>query len=81
MRMSLFAHKFERLTGDAKRASELAALFYLTIVGSYQALSRPAKPPQLKDYLSRLITGYLIEAQAPAKPGSAPRRRRVASAN
>jgi AcrR family transcriptional regulator len=68
MRMSLFEHKFMRLTGDPKASSERAALFYLAIVGSYQALGRPANPPQLKDYLSRLITAYLIGRQTPARP-------------
>jgi hypothetical protein len=43
-------------------------LFYLTVVGCYQALSRPANPPQLKDYLKRLISIYLIQRQMPAKP-------------
>ena len=75
MRLSLFEHKFERLTGDPKAASGLAVLFYLAIVGCYQALGRPANPPQMKDYLQRLITHYLIQQQAPAKPLRPARRR------
>ena len=70
MRMDVFDKKFLRLTGDPKSASELAALFYLTIVGSYQALSRPAGPPQLKQYLSAIIADYLIARQLP-KPRQA----------
>lgn len=59
-RMELFQKKFERLTGDATTATELASLFYLAIVGSNQALSRPASPPRLKEYLKSIITTYLI---------------------
>jgi AcrR family transcriptional regulator len=67
MRMALFEQKFERLTGDRKKASELGALFYLAIVGSFQALGRPLNPPQVRDYLMRLITQYLIHGQTPAR--------------
>ena len=66
LRMRLFESKFLRLTGDAKTASDLAALFYLAIVGSNQALSRPNNPPQTKGYLKGIITSYLIRMQAPA---------------
>jgi AcrR family transcriptional regulator len=71
-RMSLFEHRFQLLTGDPKAAAELAALFYLAIAGSHQALSRPSNPPQVKEYLKGIIATYLIHRQAPAKP--APRR-------
>ena len=64
-RMDLFNDKFLRYTGDATKAGELAALFYLAVVGSYQALSRPTNPPQVKAYLQTVITRYLIEQQAP----------------
>ncbi len=66
LRMKLFVHKFERLTGNPKTASELAALFYLAIVGSYQAMARPTNPPQLEAYLKGLIGQYLIQDQASA---------------
>ena len=65
MRFDLFEQKFLRLTRDSKVASELAALFYLAIVGSNQALSRPSSPPQAKDYLKGLIVNYLIQRQLP----------------
>jgi AcrR family transcriptional regulator len=65
MRFKLFQQKFLRLTKDSKVASELAALFYLAIVGSNQALSRPSSPPQAKDYLKGLIVNYLIQRQLP----------------
>jgi AcrR family transcriptional regulator len=65
MRFDLFQQKFLRLTHDSKVAGELAALFYLAIVGSHQALSRPSSPPQAKDYLKGLIVNYLIQRQLP----------------
>lgn len=60
-RLRLFEHRFERLTGDAKLATDLAALFYLAIVGSYQALARPNNPPKLESYLKGLIAQYVIK--------------------
>ena len=59
-RMALFEAKFQRLTGDPKTAAELATLFYLAIVGSHQALSRPASPPRMKEYLRGIIARHLI---------------------
>lgn len=64
LRLSLFEYKFMRLTGNPKTAAELAALFYLAIVGSHQALSRPSSPPQVKEYLKSIIANYLIFRQA-----------------
>ncbi len=59
-RLKLFEHRFERLTGDSTVAVDLAALFYLAIVGSYQALARPNNPPKLEAYLKGLIAQYVI---------------------
>lgn len=72
-RMELFQHKFLRLTGDASLAAELAALFYLAMVGSYQALARPSNPPQLKTYLRWLISRHLVapHAKAPTRRAKA----------
>ena len=67
-RMNLFEQKFLRLTGNPKSAGELASLFYLAIVGSYQALSRPVNPPMIKEYLKGIIAHYLIRQQVPARP-------------
>jgi AcrR family transcriptional regulator len=64
-RLNLFERKFMRLTGDKKSASQLAFLFYLTIAGGHQALSRPGNPPQLKEYLQEVIGHYLIHQQTP----------------
>jgi AcrR family transcriptional regulator len=66
MRMRLFEAKFLRLTGDEKSAGELAALFYLAIVGGTHALARPANPARTKDYLQSIISHYLIVQQGTA---------------
>ncbi len=65
-RLKLFEQKFMRLTGDAQTSTDLATLFYLAIVGSNQALARPANPKQLKPYLKSIITHYLVQGQVPA---------------
>ena len=65
-RLKLFEQKFMRLTGDAQTSTDLATLFYLAIVGSNQALARPANPTQLKPYLKSIITRYLVQGQVPA---------------
>ena len=64
-RMALFTEKFLRYTGDETKSTELAVLFYLAIVGSYQALSRPKNPPQIKELMQGIIARYLIEQQGP----------------
>lgn len=64
-RMELFTTKFLRYTGDERKAGELAVLFYLAIVGSYQALSRPMNPPRIKEMMQGIIARYLIEQQGP----------------
>jgi AcrR family transcriptional regulator len=66
-RMSLFQQKFQRITGNTTTAIELALLFYLAIVGSNQALSRPHSPTRLRDYLQGLITHYLIHPHVAQK--------------
>lgn len=64
-RIALCTAKFLRYTNDATKADELAVLFYLAIIGSYQALSRPKNPPQLRQMMQRIIARYLIEQQGP----------------
>jgi len=63
-RMALFAGKFARIAPDAKTAIDLASLFYLAIVGSFQALSRPQSAHPTKQYLTEIIGRYLIKPQA-----------------
>jgi AcrR family transcriptional regulator len=81
MRMALFQRHFLQLTGDGQTATELATLFYLAVVGSHQALSRPVTPAWLKDHLEGLIAKYLIEAQAPASGRGVRRRANGAKPN
>ncbi len=59
-RLDLFQSKFSMIVKDPKQARDLAALLYLAIVGSYQALSRPVNPPQIRQYLQGLIAHYLV---------------------
>ena len=77
--MGMFEQKFFRLTGDAAKSADLAALFYLAVVGSHQALSRPINPPQASAYLMGIVTKYLIHQQAPAKLASTPAAKTRAS--
>ncbi|MEI7514025.1 MAG: TetR/AcrR family transcriptional regulator [Betaproteobacteria bacterium] len=63
-RMALFAGKFARIAPDAKTATDLAALFYLAIVGSFQALSRPQAAHPTKQYLQDIIGHFLVKQQA-----------------
>lgn len=63
-RLSLFESSFQRLTHDSRRSSELAALFYLAIVGGHQALSRPASDERMASYLKSVIGEYLVRRQA-----------------
>ena len=72
-RMKLFEQKFLRLTGDKQAAIELATLFYVAIVGSYQALSSPTSRPKAKDYFSAIIADYLIQRQIPKPSRSSSR--------
>jgi hypothetical protein len=64
-RTKLFYHQFKRLMLDEQKANDLAVLFYLTIVGCYQALSRPSSPARAKDYFKSIISTFLIQAQLP----------------
>jgi AcrR family transcriptional regulator len=64
-RTQLFYRQFKRLMQDEQKAHDLAVLFYLTIVGCYQALSRPSSPARAKDYFKSIISTFLIQAQLP----------------
>jgi AcrR family transcriptional regulator len=62
-RIALLQSKFFLIVNDQKKSRDLAALLYLAIVGSYQALSRPVNPPNIRQYLQGLISHYLVEKQ------------------
>lgn len=49
------------------KSAELAGLFYLAVVGGNQAVSRPATPPRIKQFVKGVITDYLIRQQAKPK--------------
>ena len=63
-RMALFEAKFLRLTGERRRAAELAALFYVAVVGANQAADRTAPGGRVADYLRSVIAEHLIVRQA-----------------
>jgi AcrR family transcriptional regulator len=69
-RTQLFYQQFKRLMCDEQKANDLAVLFYLTIVGCYQALSRPSSPARAKDYFKSIISAFLIQAQLPTNKGN-----------
>ncbi len=69
-RMAVLGAKFERLTGDAREARDLAALLYVAVAGAHQALARPAAGAALRGYLREVIAEQLIRRRA----GSRPRR-------
>ncbi len=71
-RLALFQLCFTRLTGDEALSGDLAALFYLAVVGSHQAIARPTSPPRLKDYLKGLIARHIIGPHAPRSKAQAP---------
>ena len=62
-RMDLFQAKFLAVVKDAHKARDLAALLYLAIAGGFQALSRPANPPNIRAYFRTLISHYLVAKQ------------------
>ena len=73
VRMALLSTKFERLTGDAAEARELAALLYVAVAGAHQALARPAAGAGLAAYLREVIAEHLIRRRAapPKRPRGA----------
>lgn len=63
-RMELFAGKFARIAPDTQTATDLAALFYIAIAGSFQALGRAQASDPTKQYLQEIIGRYLVRQQA-----------------
>lgn len=62
-RMALLQAKFMDIVKDQNKARDLAALLYLALAGSYQAMIRPANPSNIRDYLRGLISHYLVQKQ------------------
>ena len=65
----LHAH-YVRLTGNDEAAHELSALLYLAIVGSHQALNRPAADAKMANYLKSIIAKRLVHAVERRTKGS-----------
>jgi hypothetical protein len=65
----LQAH-YVRLTGNDDAALELSALLYLAIVGSHQALNRPAADARMAQYLKSIIAKRLVHAIEKRPEGS-----------
>ena len=65
----LHAH-YARLTGSDDAAQELSALLYLAIVGSHQALNRPAADAKMAQYLKSIIAKNLVHAIEKRPEGS-----------
>jgi AcrR family transcriptional regulator len=76
-RRTLIEAKFRRLTGEPKAAADLAVLFYLTIAGAHQALSRPSSASRAADYIRGIIAEYMIARQARPAAQAAPPKRSV----
>jgi AcrR family transcriptional regulator len=74
-RMDVFESKFLRLTGDARRAADLAALFYLAITGAVQALARPSSTARVAEYLRALLADHVIDRHPPQGARAGRRRR------
>jgi AcrR family transcriptional regulator len=62
-RMDMLQSKFKVIVKDDNKSRDMAALLYLAIAGSYQALSRPVNPPNIRTYLRSLISHYLVQKQ------------------
>ena len=62
-RLALIASKFALIVPDATTANDLAALFYLAIAGSFQALSRTHTEHPTKQYLQDIIGRFLVRKQ------------------
>jgi hypothetical protein len=79
-RMALFEGHFRRLVGDVQEAHDLAALFYLSITGSWQALNRPGATAESAAYLRSIVAKVLIHQQAQrTQPAKATARKRASA--
>jgi len=63
-RLTMVAGKFARIAPDTQTATDLAVLFYVAVVGSFQALARAQTSHPSKQYLQEIIGRYLVRQQA-----------------
>jgi len=66
-RLQLLHSYYFQLVHDDEAARELAALFYLAVVGSHEALNRPSASVKVSNYLKDIIAKHLVHAVSPTK--------------
>ena len=69
-RLQMLQAHYVRLTGNDDAAQDLSALLYLAIVGSHQALNRPAADARMAHYLKSIIAKRLVHAIEKRPEGS-----------
>ncbi len=69
-RLQMLQAHYARLTGNEDAAQELSGLLYLAIVGSHQALNRPAADAKMAQYLKSIIAKHLVHAVEKRPEGS-----------
>ena len=67
-RLQLLHSHYLRLVHDDETARELAALFYLAVVGSHEALNRPSASVKVSNYLKSIIARHLVHAVSTTRP-------------
>jgi AcrR family transcriptional regulator len=67
-RLQLLHRHYLQLVHDDETARELAALFYLAIVGSHEALNRPSASVKVSNYLKSVIARHLVHAVSATRP-------------
>jgi AcrR family transcriptional regulator len=59
-RLQLVHTHYAELVKNDEKARELSALFYLAVVGSHEAMNRPASSAKVSDYLKSIIAKHLV---------------------
>jgi AcrR family transcriptional regulator len=67
-RLQLLHSHYFQLVRDDEKARELAALFYLAVVGSHEALNRPSASVKVSDYLKTIIARHLVHSVSATRP-------------
>ncbi len=67
-RLQLLHSHYFQLVHDDETARELAALFYLAVVGSHEALNRPSASVKVSNYLKSVIARHLVHAVSTTRP-------------
>jgi AcrR family transcriptional regulator len=64
-RLQMLHSHYAELVQNDETARELAALFYLAVVGSHEAMNRPSASAKMSDYLKSIIARHLVHAVKP----------------